>query len=145
MNLKSGGSFPALVRTSMRRTQPTFVAFQDGGRSLQAKKCGHPLDAKKGRETDTLQKGKHFDFSPVKLILDFWCIDYKIKKICLFQAIKIVVIFYDRIGNQYSCTCYSIICVFFTLTLVDKYLIIIFFQKLYIEFCFTTKRYREEK
>lgn len=71
MNLKSGGSFPAVVRTSMRRTQPAFVAFEDGERRLQAKKCGQPLDAKKDRETDTLQKGRHLDFSPVRLILDF--------------------------------------------------------------------------
>lgn len=37
----------------MRRTQSLFVGFEDGGRGLQAKECGKPLEVEKSKEMDS--------------------------------------------------------------------------------------------
>lgn len=55
--LKSGGSFLAVVRTSMRRTQPVFAAFENGGRKQQVKECGQPVEA--GKQIHSRKEGSH--------------------------------------------------------------------------------------
>lgn len=47
------------------RTQPIVAGFEDGGRRPQAEKCGWPLDAGKGKETDSSQEDSEKNGAPL--------------------------------------------------------------------------------
>lgn len=61
------------------RTQPTAAGLEEGGRRTHAMKCGWPLDAAKGKETDSPlepsernEPFQHLDVSLVRPVSDFW-------------------------------------------------------------------------
>lgn len=101
---KSGGTFSALDRgkrdygRAVRKKQR--VGFANGGGRLGPKVCGWPLEAGKGKGTDSLLEPPErkvvlrcFDFTQVRSTLDLRPIEISDTKLCLIA--KFVVICYS--------------------------------------------------